>query len=208
MTKKVKIVLLLISLSLCLGLMSNTYSRYVASTTGDINTSFSKWQILVANTDITNNNNSTIAISPIMEENANIAEDVVAPSSKGYFDIDIDPTNVDVSFSYRINLEMQNNDLPDLIITKYAIVPNDYIVGDSLDIIDLEGGEITNNLLFNKSIESFRFQSFTVRVYFEWFEGTDEQMDDEADTAVGILAASDETSFTITANLSFEQIID
>ena len=52
MTKKIKIILLLISLSVCLGLMSGTYSRYVANTKSDVNASFSKWQILVQNTDL------------------------------------------------------------------------------------------------------------------------------------------------------------
>lgn len=107
MMKKIKVILLLISLSVCLGLMSGTYSRYVASTKSDINASFSKWQIFVQNFDITNNETSNITLEPIIEENQHVASGTVAPSSKGYFDIDIDPTNVDVSFSYNINLELE-----------------------------------------------------------------------------------------------------
>ena len=90
MMKKIKVILLLISLSVCLGLMSGTYSRYVASTKSDINASFSKWQIFVQNFDITNNETSNITLEPIIEENQHVNAGTVAPSSKGYFDIDID----------------------------------------------------------------------------------------------------------------------
>ena len=101
--------------------MSSTYSRYVAGTTGNIDILFAKWQILINNEDITNQNNSSITINPTIEADENIKEDTIAPSSKGYFDIDIDPTNVDVSFRYTVELEIDNEDIPDLIISKYTI---------------------------------------------------------------------------------------
>ena len=119
MLKKVRVILLFVSLSICLCLMSSTYSRYVADATGNIEVLFANWQILVSNTDITNNSNPTIAFMPIIEENDYVASNTMAPSSKGYFDIDIDPTNVDVSFKYSINLEIENENMPDLMITKY-----------------------------------------------------------------------------------------
>lgn len=209
MMKKIKVILLLISLSVCLGLMSGTYSRYVASTKSDINASFSKWQIFVQNFDITNNETSNITLEPIIEENQHVAAGTVAPSSKGYFDIDIDPTNVDVSFSYNINLEIENeNDMPDLMITKYAMVPTNYNEGDELDIIYLDDKVISNTLLYDKDIDTFKFDAFTIRVYFEWYEGELESMDDEADTLIGTLAVAENASFKMNANIKFEQIIE
>ncbi len=208
MTKKGRVAILLLALSVCLGLMSNTYSRYVANTKSDISASFSKWQILVDNFDITANNNSTIIIDPIIEENSNIADNTIAPSSKGYFDINIDPTNVDVSFSYMINLNMENENMPDLMITKHAILPENYTEGDPLSIVYLENNTISDNLLFNKDNESFKFKSFTVRVFFEWYEGENEQMNDEQDTEVATLAIAEDLSLQMSANISFEQIID
>jgi hypothetical protein len=206
MFKKVKLVLVFISLSVCLGLMSSTYSRYVAGTTGNIDALFAKWQILVNNSDITSNSMSSITFIPTIEENENTASNVIAPSSKGYFDIEIDPTNVDVSFKYTIELEIENENMPDLIITKYAIIPDSYIEGDPLDVINLNEYEITDTLYYNKEEENFKFNPFTIRVYFEWYEGENELMDDAADTAIGNLAAQEETSFMINANISFEQV--
>lgn len=211
MRKRINFMLLLLSCSLCLCFMSSTYSRYVAGTTGNIDILFSKWQILINNEDITNQNNSSITITPTIEQNENIKENTIAPSSKGYFDIDINPTNVDVSFRYTINLEIDNEDIPDLVISKYTILPNDYEEGDILEYTTLQESTITNDLLYDNETEDFSFEPFTIRIYFEWYEGEDEQMNDEADTEIGLEAAETEEedlTFTINANITFQQIIE
>lgn len=206
MLKKAKVLTALVSLSICLCLMSSTYSRYVADTTGNIETLFAKWQILVSNTDITNNTSSTITFEPVIEENDYIASNVVAPTSKGYFDIDVDPSNVDVSFKYTISMEIENENIPDLMITKYSIIPDSYVEGDPLEFINLNDESIANTLTFDKDVELFKFKPFTIRVYFEWYEGEDELMDNEADSLIGNLAATENSTFKINANISFEQI--
>lgn len=201
MYKKIGIILLLVSASISLGLMSNTYSRYVADTTGNIDILFAKWQILVNNKDITTNSSSSISFEPVIEANENVAANVMAPTSKGHFDIDIDPTNVQVSFKYTINLNIENENIPDLMITKYAIVPTGYTEGDILNVINLEENTITNTLYYDNETANFTYQPFTVRVYFEWYDGENETMNNEADT----LVSSNEETFKINANISFEQ---
>ena len=207
MKKRICFMMLLMSCSLCLCLMSSTYSRYVAGTTGNIDILFAKWQILINSEDIADANNSTISFTPTIESNSYIKENTVAPTSNGYFDIDIDPTNVDVSFRYTIDLEIDNEDIPDLMITRYAILPNHYEEGDTIEYTTLNESEITNELLFDNETEDFSFEPFTIRVYFEWYEGVDEQMTDEDDTEIGIASANDDVTFTINANISFEQIL-
>lgn len=208
MLKKVRFILVFISLSVCLCFMSSTYSRYVADATGNIEVLFAKWQILVSDTDITNNASSTISFVPVIEENENVSSNKIAPGSKGSFDIDIDPTNVEVSFSYSIDLGIENENMPDIKITGYSIVPKDYIEGDPLDVVTLEQNQITDTLNFDKQTEQFQFEAFTIRVYFEWYEGEEELMDDETDSNVGLLAASEGTTLAMSANISFEQIIE
>lgn len=208
MLKKVRYILVFISLAISLCLMSSTYSRYVAGTTGNIDVLFAKWQILVNNTDVTSNSSSTITFAPVIEENQYVAANVIAPSSKGYFDININPTNVDVSFKYSINLGIQNETAPDIKITGYSIVPDTYVEGDPLEIFTLTENNITNTLNFDKNIESFQFKAFTIRAYFEWYEGVNELMNDTADTAVGNLAATENTTIAMNASISFEQIFE
>lgn len=206
MARKLKIIVAFISLSICLCLMSNTYSRYVAGTTGNVEALFSKWQILVNTVDITNNTASTIDFTPVIKENANVAANTIAPSSEGYFDIVVDPSNVDVSFSYNITLAIQNENMPDLKITGYSYVPSDYIEGTSLEVITAEENIIENIMNYDKETEGFKFTAFTIRVYFEWFEGETETMDNAADTVVGNQAATENTALMISANIAFEQM--
>lgn len=208
MRKRISLILLLVSSCLCLSFMSSTYSRYVAGTTGNIDILFAKWQILVDNTEIVNQNSSSISFTPVIESNDNIKENTIAPTSKGYFDIDIDPSSVDVSFRYQIDLSIDNEDIPDLMITKYAVLDSNYQDGDIIEYTTLTSSTITDNMLFDNTTPNFSFDPFTVRIYFEWFEGEDELMNDEDDSLIGAAAAEDDVTFTLNANISFEQIIE
>ena len=208
MSKKFRVLLLLISLSFTLSMMSNTYSRYVANTTGNVEVLFAKWKILInGNNDITNGTTSSISIVPTIVSNEYIKENTIAPSSKGYFDIDIDPTNVEVSFNYEISLNFDNAKLPDLVITKYSIIEEGHTEDENLEIITLNNSTINESLTYDKTIENFKFTPFTVRIYFEWYEGENELMNDENDTEIGYNAITNENEelFKINANISFEQ---
>ena len=118
MLKKFKVLIVIASLAITLSLMSNTYSRYVASSEGNVEVEFAKWQLLVNTIDVTSSSTSTISFEPVIESNDNVAQNKVAPSSTGHFDIEIDPTNVDVSFKYTIDLDIASENVPDLMITK------------------------------------------------------------------------------------------
>ena len=207
MTKKIKILLLIFSLSLTLSYMSNTYSRYVADATGNVNVLFAKWQILVNDSDITNETTSSIEITPVIYENENVAQNTIAPSSKGYFDIVINPENVGVSFEYDITLDVLNENMPDLLITNYSILKSDYIEGQSVDVETITDNVITGTMNYDNTKKDFKYEAFTIRVYFEWFEGNtddrNEEMNDEADT----LVANDEEvdSLEIEAKITFKQ---
>ena len=202
MKNKCKILFIIASLALTLSLMSNTYSRYVANTTGNLDMAFSNWQILVNEIDIIEENSSTIQISPVLLENENIAENKVAPSTEGYFDINIDPTNVDVSFNYQVNIEVLNENIPDLMITKYAILDDTYTVGDEIVLENLENNTVSGNLKYQ---QGNTFKPFTIRIYFEWYDEADGVMTDEMDTEVGHQAATENTTLQIAATIKFEQ---
>lgn len=204
MKKRVKIVFAFTLLAISLCLTNNTYSRYIADSNGDVEIEFAKWQILVNNNDITNGVNAEMTFTPTIEPNENIAQNFIAPSSKGYFDINIDHSNVDVSFNYTVTLDIQNEEIPDLMITKYAIIDSTYDETKGPTYLSLKDNTISNDIIHKISED----KTFTIRVYFEWYEGTDELMNDEADTIIGNKAANnEEINFNINANVSFKQII-
>jgi len=202
MNRKFKIILLILSLSLTLSYMSNTYSRYVADATGNLEVLFAKWQILVNGQDIEDQTTSSIRLTPVIDANDNVAQGKIAPSSKGHFDIVINPENVDVSFEYAIQLAVLNENMPDIMVTKYSILDNDYVEGTTLDIEDIQNNEIIGSFDYT---QGKKYETFTVRVYFEWYEGTNELMNDEADTAVVTALTDENDSLDIEAKIQFKQ---
>ena len=205
MTKRIKIILILLILSVTLSFMSHTYSRYVVDTTSNIEVSFAKWQVLVNETDITDGTTTNLEITPVIEESSNVKANTIAPSSKGYFDIAINPTNIEMSFDYKLTLKLLNENMPDILISKYAILSDTYKEGDTVTTTDITNNKITGTLTYDNEIDNFAFKPFTIRVYFEWFEGTNEIMNDEADTTIGKDAAINNTKLQIEAALSFSQ---
>lgn len=204
MKKKLRILLVFMSLSLTLSLMSNTYSRYVAGATSNVEMQFASWQILVNENDITSATTSSIELTPNIEANEHIANNTIAPSSKGYFDINIDPTNVNVSFGYEVALEVLNKNMPDLVITKYALIDSNYVESDELEINTISNSTIEGTLNYDNTTE---YEPFTIRIYFEWYDAEDNQMNDQADTEIGNKAALENTMLQIHANINFKQIV-
>ena len=205
MLKRIKIILILLVLSVTLSFMSHTYSRYVAESTSNVQVSFAKWQILLNESDITNGTNSNIEITPVVEKSANVKENTIAPSSKGYFDILVNPSNVEVSFDYTLTLEVLNKNLPDILISKYAILEEGFKETDTITKLDITDNTITGTLTYDNETKNFSFKPFTIRVYFEWIEGTNESMNDIQDTNIGLDAAQNNTKLQIAANISFKQ---
>lgn len=204
--KKIKIVLFLFLVLVFIIDITTTYSKYISDATGELKTNIAKWQILVNNEDITNNYTSTINFTPIIEENINIAANKVAPQSKGYFDIEINPENIETSFNYTIELlPLENSDITDLVITDYAIIAQNTNEAD-IQKIPYNNTIITNNLIYDKETPNFKHQIFTIRLYFCWLDNESSSMNDQADTTIGEKAANEEEiNFKITANLTFSQ---
>ena len=203
---KLKILFIFITLAVTLSLMSSTYSRYVADTTGNLEAHFANWKILVNETDITNQNVSSIELTPVILENSNVAANKLAPSSKGYFDIVIDASNVEVSFDYEISLNVLNDNIPDLLISEYSVLKNDFVEGDKVTLNDIIDNKITGTLKYKNtasgSDDIFKFEPFTIRVYFEWYDGETATMSDEMDTVIG---TSENETLQIQANIKFIQ---
>ncbi len=196
MKTRIKILLVFVLLSFSLSIMSNTYSRYITDTTGDIEMAFAKWQILLNNEDITQNSSNSIEITPTLLENENVAQNKLAPTSEGYYDIEIDPSNVDVSFNYTLSIT-KDKTMEDLIIDKYTIITENSDL-DNLEYNDIEDNTISNSL---DIISGQSFEAFTIRVHFVWYDESDEQMNDEVDT----LFVQENEDISIITNISFEQ---
>ena len=206
---KVKVLIFLLCVVVLVSTVNTTYSRYVSATDGVVTTDLARWQIFVNSNNITDNYGTSMTFIPVIEQDENVAANKIAPSSKGYFDIAIDPTNVDVSFIYDISFDVPEDSLiKDIKLTNYAIVEGTEITEDinDEDKISLNGGKsITDTLFYSNITPDFSFKPFVVRAYFAWIDDETGSMSDEEEGIVGSMAAGEDFEFSLNVNINFKQ---
>ncbi|MGN1322630.1 MAG: hypothetical protein ACI4VT_01290 [Bacilli bacterium] len=161
LNRKITFLLALLALFYCVSLIQSTYAKYLSTADADTNITIARWNILVNNQDISQNSNFSEVLEPTFTGNENIKDGVIAPTATGYFDITLDGSTTDVSFSYDISFsEADDNTVTDLKITKYEIDGHSYTYN----------GPISGNILLND-----QNRALTVRVYVEWVDQTDDE---------------------------------
>lgn len=174
--QKIKIIIAITSLIICITQISQTYAKYIESKEGDTDFTVAGWKILINNQDITTGAELSSLINPVYENNNNVATGVIAPGSEGYFDLEINATNTEVSFNYNISImPSQQSAVSDLVVSAYKI-------GNG-PITQVNNGlnNLTNTIHYNDSNKIVN-----LRIYFKWKEGEGEQMNNTADTNASI----------------------
>lgn len=167
-------------------LINNTYAKYREKIDGDAAINVASWDIKINNESISTQVKLTNDIIPLFPGDEYTKANVLAPGVTGYYDIIIDASNVDVSFSYEISANVSDESVvTDLIVTGYSI--------DNGDII-----EYTDSI---SGIVPYDTDSETVRIYIKW-DDENGTMDNRADT----LASFDEGNAIVTNSLIFSQI--
>ena len=188
--KKFLFIISCISACISLFFVVETYSRYVTSATGTAKLAIARWNITVNNLTVKNNSDLSNVITPIFPGTTHIAEGIIAPTSEGYFDLELDYTNVDVSFDYEITISPNaNSSVQDLIATGYSI--NN---GEIINITD--NSNISDTVLKD---DTTRTQS--MRIYIKWNDATG-TMDNAADTAATV---PDNATALLDVKISFIQ---
>src|SRR5574344_1664270 len=160
----------LISLFFLISMIQDTYAKYRSAATATGNFTIAKWGFKVNSQDIIANADFSNTINPVINSNSNVKANVIAPTSTGYFDIVIDSSDVDVSYTETLTFTNgENNTLTDLVIYGYSL--------NGSDMISLDGtNTITNNHLLTDS------KSNTYRIYIKWLDGNNETMNNTQDT--------------------------
>ncbi len=186
--KRISIFVALLSLTYSVSLIQNTYAKYVSSAEANSNINIARWNITVNTQDVIQNSNFTNNLTPVFTENQYIKENVIAPTSEGYFDIIIDGTNADVSFKYTITLNPSNEQtIKDFEIVKYTIEDIDYTYSEN----------ITGVINYNDTSKTK-----SIRVYFKWNDDAEtQQMNNSEDTL-----ATTENNANYNVNINLIQI--
>lgn len=174
-------------------LFQTSLAKYRKQVTGNIDLQIAKWNIKINDEDVENKSVLTNNIIPVFEGNEYTKDSVIAPGSKGYCDIIIDATNVDVDFTYELGISIgEENQISDLRTSGYIINPTD----TPEDVVtELSGGAIKGEIAHNT-------KQTKIRLYFEWYDEADNNMDNKTDTDVAI---DENSQAVIAASIRFSQ---
>ena len=191
--KKRLILLVVLSIILCLFFVQESLAKYITAADETANISIARWKILVNDEDIREENAVNTVINPVFLGNDNIAENIIAPTSEGYFDLIIDAREADVSFKYKISMSVnQNSSVKDLVATKYVVNGGEPIT------MDINNQTIENTVLYGNNNSTIN-----IRVYIVWNDGDGSLMDNSADT----LATTSGNSAMMNVSLNFTQVV-
>lgn len=192
-----KVFLLLIGLCLCIifYFALQTYAKYVTSAKGNAEFTIASWNIKVNDLSIKNNTDISNKIVPIFPGNEHIAPNIIAPTAEGYFDLNFDFSDADVSFKYEITtVSDENSSVKDVVAIGYSI----------------DDGERINFENYNSPISetialSSNTTNRTVRIYIMWNDDNKSQlMTNEDDT----LSTVSENPVLFNVNIAFTQITE
>ena len=189
--RKFRLLIAFISLLLLIDLVQDTYAKYITSVEANAPFTIARWYFEVNEQDVISNSDFSNTIVPQFDSNANIASGVIAPTSTGHFEVEIDATDVGVSYDQVISLvQSDDNTVSDIRFTGYKIGE-----GSVIDFDDQEHTSITTTHLLGQGSSTT-----TYTFYIEWLDGTGETMDNEDDTE----AAANGTA-AVTVNIQFIQ---
>lgn len=169
-----------------------TYAKYLTSANGQGNIAIAKWNISVNNLSVKNNSDISSTLKPYFPGNEHIAANIVAPNAEGYFDLDLNFSNVDVSFEYTISvIPSEESIVKDLVATSYKI--------DNGEIINLNS-ETSITKVINLNTKP---NSQNVRIFIKWIDDDNSTMNNADDT---LAANSSNPVALLKVTVSFKQI--
>lgn len=124
---KILNILFLISLIICLYLISDTYAKYVEEVNTSYQSSVKSWKVVVNNKVIREETTLSNVITPRLDNNQYMKDGLIVPGREGYFDMVINFADVDVPFTLDFLVEQNEgeegvyNNLPDFKYLGYSL---------------------------------------------------------------------------------------
>lgn len=189
-TKKAFLLLACIWFIITFSIIQTTYAKYVTNLNANTNISISYWNILVNEQDIVENSDISETITCVLPGNTYSKADVLVPGSTGYFDLNINSSEVNVPFKLTVTSAVNETSslTTDLKVSGYSI--------DGGDIVELSDDVLDFSCNIAQDTDST-----LIRVYTTW---VDDGLDSKEDTALGITGGT----AILDVTLDFEQIIN
>ena len=190
--RQFRLLLACISLLLLINTIQNTYAKYVSSADANSNFSIARWAFVVNNQDVLANGDFSNTIVPVFDTNQYIATGVIAPTSTGYFDIEINSSDVGVAFDQTLTLDQgDDNTVTDIVFTGYQLNS-----GTLVSLNDVTTATLTSTHPLNEQIKVN-----TYRIYIKWNDNSQtENMDNSDDAEASAIGTA-----SVAVNLDFVQ---
>lgn len=190
MKKKIFLILSCIWIVLSFLVIRTTYAKYLTSIDGNTNITISTWNLLLNTQDILSESEFSDNLELVFPETLYSIENYIVPNSIGYFDLNVDSSNVSLYFKYIVTCTFEGNGIDDFKVIGYSV--DGY--NDTVTYLDETQTEITHYVLPESDASS-------LRVYVQWKDDNTNTLNDSADTA---LAFSNGLA-KIQVNVRFEQ---
>lgn len=192
--KKCILLIILIAILALVFFLIQIFAKYLTSASGDTSMNVARWNILVNDVSIKNNTDISNTLAPVFPGSEHIASNIIAPTAEGYFDLNFDVSDADVSFEYEISTTVDENSVvKDLVTTGYSIDDGEKITFDEVN------SPIKDTILLTDAIGTQK-----IRIYVKWNDDETATMDNAADTT----ATTSETPALLHVNISFTQIAE
>lgn len=197
MKNRKKLLLLLIGICVCLLLFTiiTIYAKYLTATEGTTSLTIANWNISVNDLSIKTDSDISNSIVPVFPGTEHISSNIIAPTAEGYFDLNLDFSNVDVSFKYEITASAdENSSVKDLVAIGYSVDDGERIDFENYNETITEVIELLSDINTRK-----------IRVFIKWDDSEDSQtMNNDDDT----LSTTSDAPALFHVNIAFTQISD
>lgn len=169
--------------------IQTTYAKYVTNLNANANIAISYWNILVNDQNISDNPDISAVMTAVLPGSEYSKSDVLVPGSTGYFDLNINSSEVTVPFTLTVTTSINEASSlkTDFIVTGYSL-DNGTTINDLID---------TNTFSIDVGSD---VDTTSIRIYTSW---DDDGLDSTEDTLLGIQGGT----AILDVNLHFEQII-
>ena len=160
----------IICLFLAILLIRSTFARYVTSLDTASHIEMGRWLLRINEHDILGNSNFSGVLSPIFKSEHDLIEkNKLAPTAKGYVDIEIDYLDVTVPFKYELTyVQGKDTYLDDFKLMTFSIDDDEFEYNDE---------PITNVIVPDNTTTKQ-----LIRLNYEWLDGDSTTLDDIEDT--------------------------
>lgn len=180
-----------LTIVLLIFILSSTYARYRSTKEIELSTDVARWNIKLNGNSISDTAvDFSSLITPVFPGNSHIAPNVIAPTVEGYFDVVIDYSEVDVSFTYSFEINSTQSLVTDLVVFKYDVFDVD--ITDTANssatptsTTTIADSDLSNSATVTGSIPysaSATNKTKSIRVYVKWLDNLIATMNNAADT--------------------------